>query len=395
MKRLIASDDLSKLKDLYNKATQIVNQRKTQLSNVDDSECFTIIKQTIKQLGDVFKPELKLTFNFRTGINGVSLDWTANGYTGGSFIEKNGTGLQMFVEDLTMAYYRKVMGKENYKTPTLIKELTAGIKTASNGVLFTPVEGDVYLNKNGSQYKCIEVIKPYTAIMKSVDSGWTCKCYTIRRYEDNTIEWDYSTGGRFAKRTANLKNEKEIVKEIKEEVKNKIEKPYFNFRDVFYLVEEDKVKDEYNKVKDDYTSFKDFCKKNGYAQFDINKRNFTNEYLVNRFLDENDLEIETKPVEAKLKKKAQLDSNEISEILEQELASKGFYTGVSNRGYKYFFKIEGDWKHDHLYAKEIVADKLNEMIDNGEINRFEYSGEDVIEEDGSDYYTAIHSYIID
>lgn len=59
-----------------------------------------------------------------------------------------------------------------------------------------------------------------------------------------------------------------------------------------------------------------------------------------------------------------------------------------------FFEITGDWKHDHLYAKEIVANKLNEMIDNGEINRFEYLGEAVIGEAVSDYYTAIHSFYI-
>ena len=171
------------------------------------------------------------------------------------------------------------------------------INASDNGVLFNPVEGETYLNTNGQQYKCIQLTGQYTAIMRS-NGGWTCECHDIRLYDNNTIDWAYSTGGKFAK-VAELENEKEVVKEIKEEVNNKLEKPYFNFRDVFYLVEEDKVREEYDKVKNDYSSFKEFCKKNGYAEFDIKKRNFTNEYVVNRFLDENNLEIQTKPIESK------------------------------------------------------------------------------------------------
>ena len=42
----------------------------------------------------------------------------------------------------------------------------------------------------------------------------------------------------------------------------------------------------------------------------------------------------------------------------------------------------GDWKHDHLRLKWIM-----------EKYSFRYIGEEVTEEDGSDCYSAIHTYI--
>ena len=48
-----------------------------------------------------------------------------------------------------------------------------------------------------------------------------------------------------------------------------------------------------------------------------------------------------------------------------------------------YIEVEwGDWKHDHLRLKWIM-----------EKHSFRYMGEDVTEEDGSDCYSAVHTYI--
>lgn len=48
-------------------------------------------------------------------------------------------------------------------------------------------------------------------------------------------------------------------------------------------------------------------------------------------------------------------------------------------------EISGDWKHDHLRAKWIVKEQFPE---------FTYIGEQVTEEDGSDWYSAIHRWVV-
>lgn len=54
----------------------------------------------------------------------------------------------------------------------------------------------VYKNRNGRLYKCLT--SNYNgALMKDINSGWTCYAHIITFYEDNTIEWDYSSGGYF------------------------------------------------------------------------------------------------------------------------------------------------------------------------------------------------------
>ena len=60
----------------------------------------------------------------------------------------------------------------------------------------------VYKNKNGGIYKCL-TSNLNGALMRNVHTGWTLYANVITLYEDDTIEWDYSTGGRFHK---NLEN---------------------------------------------------------------------------------------------------------------------------------------------------------------------------------------------
>lgn len=67
---------------------------------------------------------------------------------------------------------------------------------------FTPKEGQVYTNNGGGEYRCIYIgsgfgIGPGIAEMQNIKSGWTLIAHGCGIYEDGTIDWDYSTGGRF------------------------------------------------------------------------------------------------------------------------------------------------------------------------------------------------------
>ena len=66
---------------------------------------------------------------------------------------------------------------------------------------FTPVKGEVYENAGGGKYLC-ESVAPDAdnrpcGWMINIKSGWSLTAKGIVRYEDGTIEWDYSTDGTF------------------------------------------------------------------------------------------------------------------------------------------------------------------------------------------------------
>lgn len=65
-----------------------------------------------------------------------------------------------------------------------------------------PVVGQTYQNRNGRQYLCMEVRKRHplcdaAAVFRRLSDGWTLTAHGIVQYEDGTIEWNYSTGGRW------------------------------------------------------------------------------------------------------------------------------------------------------------------------------------------------------
>ena len=62
---------------------------------------------------------------------------------------------------------------------------------------FTPEARKVYIN-NGGMYRCIMAAEE-RATMQNVRTGWTFNAIGCGIYEDGTIDWDYSTGGHFAK----------------------------------------------------------------------------------------------------------------------------------------------------------------------------------------------------
>ena len=71
------------------------------------------------------------------------------------------------------------------------------------GKRIKPTQGTTYINKNGGAYLCGDVWKndtpvpSYCASMTNIKSRWTFITHGITQYADGSIEWDYSTGGRF------------------------------------------------------------------------------------------------------------------------------------------------------------------------------------------------------
>lgn len=61
-------------------------------------------------------------------------------------------------------------------------------------------QGKTYKNRGGGTFRCLQVggfLRTGDATVQNVASGWTCTAHGVTMYEDSTIEWDYSTGGRF------------------------------------------------------------------------------------------------------------------------------------------------------------------------------------------------------
>lgn len=65
------------------------------------------------------------------------------------------------------------------------------------GSYFVPQVGQVYQNRNDRSYLCLSVEKrpllnDTTAQMRRTSDGWTLTAHGLIRYEDGTIEWNYS-----------------------------------------------------------------------------------------------------------------------------------------------------------------------------------------------------------
>ncbi len=69
-------------------------------------------------------------------------------------------------------------------------------RETEKGKIFEPETGKVYKNRGGGNYICITG-GAFSSVMKNLASGWIFTAYICRQYTDNTIEWDYSSGGRF------------------------------------------------------------------------------------------------------------------------------------------------------------------------------------------------------
>lgn len=78
------------------------------------------------------------------------------------------------------------------------------------GQRMEPAIGQVYTNRGGGQYRCIEKasvgptfynseggFSNASAVFQHIESGWTFTAKGIVQYIDGTIEWDHSINGRF------------------------------------------------------------------------------------------------------------------------------------------------------------------------------------------------------
>ena len=84
-------------------------------------------------------------------------------------------------------------------------------KKRQNPQRFAPVEGEVYENAGGGSYYCKRGGSWDSALMVNTVSGWTFTACGIVRYDDGTIEWDYSKWGGFG----------EIPKPRKDEIRSR------------------------------------------------------------------------------------------------------------------------------------------------------------------------------
>ena len=63
---------------------------------------------------------------------------------------------------------------------------------------FTPQPGALYINHGGGKYKCIGTPDQTGAVpMMNALSGWILNAHGVGIYDDDSIDWDYSTGGHF------------------------------------------------------------------------------------------------------------------------------------------------------------------------------------------------------
>lgn len=68
---------------------------------------------------------------------------------------------------------------------------------------FYPIYGHIYSNHGGGIFRCTSQATRSAwhgvcARMENVKSGWTFEAKGIHRYNDGTIDWDFSTDGTFA-----------------------------------------------------------------------------------------------------------------------------------------------------------------------------------------------------
>lgn len=58
-----------------------------------------------------------------------------------------------------------------------------------------PRVGTTYKNRNGFSYRCIDASANDSTFISSV--GWMFHVRAVRRFNDGSIEWSHSYGGRF------------------------------------------------------------------------------------------------------------------------------------------------------------------------------------------------------
>ena len=63
----------------------------------------------------------------------------------------------------------------------------------SRGMIIRLKPGEIYRNRNGSDYRCIDSSET-EAWLERVSDGWQLTAHHVIIYSDGAIEWAYSTG---------------------------------------------------------------------------------------------------------------------------------------------------------------------------------------------------------
>lgn len=58
-------------------------------------------------------------------------------------------------------------------------------------------KGNIYENKSGGRFLCIESTKRGITTLRNIASGWTFRAHCVTKYDGGKIEWDFSSGGYF------------------------------------------------------------------------------------------------------------------------------------------------------------------------------------------------------
>lgn len=61
---------------------------------------------------------------------------------------------------------------------------------------FQPEVGKEYRNRNGGIFECL-FMEGDTAELRNIKTGWQFVAHGCQQHEDGSIEWNFSTGGRF------------------------------------------------------------------------------------------------------------------------------------------------------------------------------------------------------
>jgi hypothetical protein len=64
---------------------------------------------------------------------------------------------------------------------------------------FIPERGKIYQNQGGGRFLCLQSDDNTNAVMQNIVSKWTFMAKGCAVYPDETIDWDHSTDGFFAK----------------------------------------------------------------------------------------------------------------------------------------------------------------------------------------------------
>ena len=66
-----------------------------------------------------------------------------------------------------------------------------------NGNYFQPTVGEIYHNRNGTDYMCLSMESEEASAMFISSGGWKLLAHGCRQYKDGTIDWDRSEGKGF------------------------------------------------------------------------------------------------------------------------------------------------------------------------------------------------------